>query len=60
MYAGCPVLWCIKFRIEIYLSTTEVGYIALIQAMRNVMPFMVLMKEVSFIFDVHIPKPEVI
>ena len=27
--------------------------------MSEVIPFMVLMKEVSFIFDIHIPKPEV-
>ena len=28
-YAGCLVLWCSKLQIEISLSTTEAGYIAL-------------------------------
>ena len=56
---GCPVLWYSKLQTEITLSTTEAEYIALIQAMRDVIPFMVLMKEVSFIFYIHIPKPEV-
>ena len=28
--------------------------------MREVIPFMALMKEVYFIFDIHLPKPEVI
>ena len=27
--------------------------------MREVIPFMNIMKEVSFIFDIHLPKPEV-
>ena len=27
--------------------------------MRHIIPFMALMKEVSFIFDIHLPKPEV-
>ena len=58
-YAGYPVLWCSKFKIEIYLSTTEARYIGLIQVMREVIPFMALMKEVSFIIDILISKPEV-
>ena len=44
---------------EITLSITEAGYIALIQAMCDIIPFMVLMKEISCIFDIHIPKTEV-
>ena len=58
-YPGCPVLWCSKLQTEISLSTTEAEYIALIQAMREVIPFMELMKEVSFIFNIHLPNPEV-
>ena len=58
-YAGCPVLWCTKLQTEIALSTIEAGYIALIQTMRNVITFMFIMKEVSFIFDIRVPKPEV-
>ena len=34
-------------------------YITLLQAKRKVIPSMVLMKEVSFIFDRHLPNPEV-
>ena len=56
---GCPVSWCSKLQTEISLSTTESEYIALSQAMRNVKPFVALMKELSFIFDIHLPKPEV-
>ena len=45
---------------EITLITTEEEYIVLIQAMRKVIPFMELMKEVSFVFDINLPKPEVL
>ena len=41
------------------LSTTEEEYIELSQSMRNVIPFMVMMKLVSFKIDIHIPMPEV-
>ena len=41
------------------LSTIEAEYIVLVQAMREVIPFVELMKEVSFIFDIHLPNPEV-
>ena len=58
-YAGFPLLWCSKLRTQIYLSTTEAEYTALSQVVRNVIPFMVMMKEISFIFDTHIPKPEI-
>ena len=40
-------------------STTEAEYTALIQAMRKLMLFMALVKEVPFIFDINIPKLEV-
>ena len=57
-YTGCPVLWCSKLQTEIYLSKTAVEYITLIQAMCNIIPFTAMMKEVSFIFDIHLSKPE--
>ena len=60
MYAVCPVLWCSKLQTWIALSTTEAGYIALIQVIRKVLDFMALMKELYFIFDIHLPNPEVI
>ena len=59
MYGGCPLSWCSKLKTEIDLSTTEAEYIALIQAIHEVITFMALMNEVYFIFDNHIPKPEV-
>ena len=36
MYAGCPILWCSKLQMEIALSTAEAKYIALSQAMHQV------------------------
>ena len=53
-YAECPLLWCSKLQTEIALSTTEAEYISLIQAMRKVIPCVALMKEVCFIFDIHL------
>ena len=47
-YVGCPVLWSSKLQTEIALSTTEAKYIVLSSAMRDVIPFMFLMKEISF------------
>ena len=60
MYAGCPITWCSKLQTEIALSTTESEYIALSQAMREVIPFMNLMMEVEDIFKLHNPKPKYI
>ena len=48
-----------KLQTEIFLSTKEAEYIALIQGMHEIINFMALMKEVSFILDIHLPKPEV-
>ena len=56
---GCPVLWCSKLQKEIPYSTTEAEYIALSQAVRKVIPFIAFIKEISFIFDIHLPKLEV-
>ena len=58
-YAGYAVLWCSKLQIEITLSTIEAEYIALSQSMREVITFIALMKEVYFIFDINLTKPEV-
>ena len=44
-YAGCPMLWASKMQTEIALSSTEAEYMALSQAMREVIPLMELMKE---------------
>ena len=58
-YSIYPVLWCSKVQIEIPLITTKGEYFALIQALHKVIPFMELMKKVTFIFNIHLPKPEV-
>ena len=57
MFAGCPVTWSSKLQPEIALSTTESKYIALSTAMREVIPFLNLMKEISDIFNFPTKKP---
>ena len=57
IYAGCPVLWCSKLQTEIALSTIEAEYIALSQTMCKLIHLMELMNEVSFLFNIHLPKP---
>jgi hypothetical protein len=44
-YAGCPMHWASKMQTEIALSTTEAEYIALSQAMREVLPIIWLLEE---------------
>ena len=52
MYAGCPITWGRNLKTEIALSTTDSGYIALSSAMREVIPFLGLMKETARLFGV--------
>ena len=59
MYAVCTVLCCSRLQRSINLSTIEAEHVTLIQAIRELIPFMALMKEVSFIFDIHISNSEV-
>ena len=59
MYAGCPVTWCSKLQTEVTLSTTEAEYIALSQALREVIPLMQLLTEVNKVFSLNLPTPEV-
>jgi hypothetical protein len=35
LFANCPLFWASKLQIEVALSTTEMEYIALLQAMRD-------------------------
>ena len=58
MYAGCPILWSSKLQTEIALSTTEAEYIALSQAVREVLPLISLMKELNEVLKINISKPE--
>ena len=59
MYAGCPIMWSSKLQTEIALSTAEAEYIALSQAMRQVIPLMNLIAEVGCIFEIYMPKPQI-
>jgi hypothetical protein len=59
MFAGCPILWSSKLQTEIALSTAEAEYIALSQAMRQVIPMMNLLVEINCVFDINLPKPQV-
>ena len=47
MYANCPIIWCSKLQTEIALSTTESEYIALSQALRDVIPLIRLLLELQ-------------
>ena len=49
MYAKCPIIWEIRLQTVIAFSTTEAEYIALSQVMKDVLPFMSLMKEIYFV-----------
>ncbi len=44
-YAGCPVSWASKLQLQIALSTTKAEYIAMSQALRDVIPIMNLLQE---------------
>lgn len=57
-YAGYPILWCSKLQTKIALSTTEAAYIVLSQAMREVLPQMMIMKEGSNVVKTNASKPE--
>ena len=44
-YAGCPVSWTSKLQSQVELSTTKAEYIAMSQALRDVIPVMNLLQE---------------
>jgi hypothetical protein len=44
-YAGCPVSWASKLQSQVALSTTEAEYIAMSQALRDIIPVMNLLQE---------------
>ena len=58
MFAGCPILWSSKLQTEITLSATEAEYVALSQAMREVLPLMDLMRELGHILKINTSKPD--
>ena len=57
MYASCPIFWVSWLQIEIALSNDEVEYIALLQALPNVITLVTLLKEVNAVFPIHVKTP---
>ena len=43
MYVNCPIHWVSCLQTEIALSTAEAEYIALLQALRDVIPLITLL-----------------
>ena len=54
-YAGCPLIWSSKLQTEIALSTMESEYIALSQAMRELIPLRRLVAEMASSLDLGVP-----
>ena len=59
-YKGCPVIWVSKMQTEIALSTTEAEYIALSQAMRDVIPFMNVLSELQSFYSTKTSEPKIL
>jgi hypothetical protein len=57
-YAGCPIGWCSKLQTEIALSTAEAEYIALSQALREVIPLITLLEELGKVFKLYTSAPD--
>ena len=47
IYANCPIIWCPKLQTEITLSTIESEYVALSHSLSDMIPLLVLLKEVK-------------
>ena len=58
-FMGCPIIWVSKLQTEIALSTTEAEYIALSQAMRDVIPLMTIIEELSEVLQIKKEKPKI-
>ena len=56
-YAGCPITWLSKLQTELSLSTTESEYIALSHSLREAIPLMTLLKELSMVIPIEITSP---
>ena len=60
LYKACPIIWVSRMQTEIALSTTEAEYIALSQAMRDVIPFMSLLEELQSFYVDAMEKPKIL
>jgi hypothetical protein len=47
LYAGCPITWCSKLQTEIAISATDDKYVALSQALREVIATFGILKEIK-------------
>ena len=56
---NCPIIAVSKMQTEITLSTTEAEYVALSQSLRDVIPFMDFLTEVTDYYELDLDKPEV-
>jgi hypothetical protein len=56
-YCNCPVVWVSKLQSEIFLSSVEAEYVALSQAMCDVIPLIDQVKEMDLIFNHSSDKP---
>ena len=59
-YADFPIIWEIWLQTEISINTTEAKYIALSQAMRGVLPFVSLMKDIELLLEFQCDTPKVL
>ena len=59
MYENCPIIWVSRIKTEIALSTMETEYIALSQAMTDVLPFLILVEEIKFVLELQGDSPKV-
>ena len=50
-YGDCLIVWVRRIQTYIALSTTVAEYISLLQAMMDVIPFVINMKEIEFILE---------
>ena len=51
-YAGCPIIWKSKLQTKIALWATEAKYITLSTALREAIPIMHFLREVSAVMDI--------
>ncbi len=57
MYTDCPILWVSHLQLEIALSTAKAEYIALSQALQDVIPLITLLQEINKVFPVQVKTP---
>ncbi len=59
MYAGCPVILVSKLQTEVALSTTEAEYIALSQAMQELIPLLGLIEKLTTPLNLNKDQPSI-